>query len=78
MRRLFRILSPLFLTVAFPVTAGDFSEFLDRTGSLSIATESAGEPNRVEGRIFAPIAPNDTDTANYLLDLSAYIKCGFQ
>ena len=52
---------------------GDFSEFLDRTGSLSIATESAGEPNRVEGRI-APIAR--TTLIRPLPLVSAYINAG--
>jgi len=45
-------------------------------GSLSISTESAGQPNRVEGRIFAPVAPNGFNTANYFIDLSAFIHAG--
>jgi hypothetical protein len=74
--RLTPIVAGLLLLGACASLADDLEEFLYKTGSLSISTESAGQPNRVEGRIFAPVAPNDTGTANFLLDLSAYINAG--
>jgi len=74
--RLTPIVAGLLLLGTYASLADDLEEFLDNTGSLSISTESAGQPNRVEGRIFAPVAPNGFNTANYFIDLSAFINAG--
>ena len=74
--RLTPIVAGLLLLGTYASLADDLEEFLDKTGSLSISTESAGQPNRVEGRIFAPVAPNGFNTANYFIDLSAFINAG--
>jgi len=46
------VVAGLLLLGTYASLADDLEEFLDKTGSLSISTESAGQPNRVEGRIF--------------------------